>query len=89
MEFEFDVNKSASNFDKHGINFEEAKKIWDDPFRIEIPARSTDEERTMVIGMIKQEIWSGIICQREKIIRIISVRKASRNEREIYYSSGI
>jgi uncharacterized DUF497 family protein len=45
MDFEFDTNKSQSNKAKHGIDFEAAQALWDDPDLIEIPARTADEPR--------------------------------------------
>jgi uncharacterized DUF497 family protein len=84
MPFEFDEQKSISNKTKHGVDFVEAQKLWNDPERVEIPARNLDESRTMIIGRIGKEIWSGIYTIRNKCIRIISVRKARENEKEIY-----
>ena len=52
MDFDFDPNKSAVNKAKHGIDFIEAQVLWDDPNLIEIPARVTDETRSLVIGII-------------------------------------
>jgi uncharacterized protein len=80
MEFEYDHNKSVSNLEKYGINFEEAQNIWDDNYRIEISARTSDEQRSLVIGSIDRIIWSAIITIRKNSIRIISVRKARKNE---------
>ena len=45
MEFEFDKRKSLINLKKHGIDFIEAQALWNDPDRIEIPAKTIDEER--------------------------------------------
>ena len=45
MEFEFDVRKSRSNKKKHGIDFVEAQRLWNDPDVIVIPAHTTDEPR--------------------------------------------
>ncbi len=73
--FEFDEKKSQINLAKHGIDFIEAQRIWDDPDFIEAQAKSTDEPRFMVIGRIRETHWSGIITYREEKIRIISVRR--------------
>jgi len=89
MLFEFDKKKSIVNRSKHGIDFIEAQRIWNDPERVEIPARNMDEARYMVIGRIRKEIWTAIYTVRNKNIRIISVRKARDNEKEIYESLGI
>ena len=61
MEFEFDRRKSESNKKKHGIDFTEAHALWDDPDLLEIPARTMDESRFLIVGRIKvtvQALWS-------------------------------
>ena len=50
MTFEFDLNKSESNKNKHGIDFVEAQTLWDDPDLIEVPAKTVDEPRFLVVG---------------------------------------
>jgi len=52
MKFEFDPAKSAANRQKHGIDFEEAHALWNDPNLLEAPAFSTDEQRYLVVGLI-------------------------------------
>ncbi len=86
MDFEFDEQKSISNKLKHGIDFIEAQRLWSDPERVEIPAKISDEVRFMIIGRIGSAIWSDIYTIRNKKIRIISVRKARKDEKEIYES---
>lgn len=85
--FEFDENKSKSNFDKHGIDFIEAQTIWEDQDLLEIPAKTTDEPRFLVIGKIQNKYWSAVITYRLKKVRIISVRRARIEEIELYESS--
>ena len=84
MEFDFDARKSEENKRKHGIDFLEAQALGDDPDLIEIPARTVDEPRYLVIGRIKDKHWSGIITYRDEKIRIISVRRSRKEEVEIY-----
>jgi len=84
MAFEFDLNKSKKNKDKHQIDFEEAQKLWEDPDMIEIPIKTSDEPRYLVIGTIAGKQWSGIITYREENIRIISVRRSRKEEVMIY-----
>jgi uncharacterized DUF497 family protein len=84
VDFEFDENKSAANFAKHGINFPDAKALWNDDNLIEIPANSLDEERYLVIGKMAGKHYSGVITYRKGNIRIISVRHSSKKEIEIY-----
>jgi uncharacterized DUF497 family protein len=86
MEFIWDPKKSAKNERKHGIDFEEAQVLWEDPSRLEIPAKTEDEPRTMVIGKINDILWSAVITYRGKTTRIISVRRASKNEVLLYES---
>ena len=84
--FEFDPVKSISNKTKHGIDFTEAQVLWDDPALIEIPVKTSDEPRFLVIGKIDDKYWSGIITYREEKIRIISVRRSRPEEVTIYES---
>ena len=84
MEFEFDSQKSEKNKRKHGIDFIEAQLLWEDADFIEIPARTEDEPRFLVIGEIHGKHWSGIITRRDDRIRIISVRRSRRKEIELY-----
>lgn len=84
MDFEFYDNKSKSNKKKHKIDFNEALKLWNDPDLIEIPIKTGDEPRYLVIGKISGKHWSGIITYREEKIRIISVRRSRKEEVELY-----
>jgi len=84
MEFEFDNGKSSINKQKHGIDFYEAQAIWDDPDYIIIPAKTIDEPRFLIVGKIGSNHWSAIITYRNENIRIISVRRSRKEEREIY-----
>ncbi|MGA2061740.1 MAG: BrnT family toxin [Thermoguttaceae bacterium] len=86
MEFEYDLKKSKANKKKHGIDFVEAQALWEDPNLMEIPAKTSDEPRFLVIGLISDQHWSGVITYRGEKIRIISVRRARTEEVEIYES---
>ena len=87
MDFEFDTAKSAANLEKHGIDFIRAQALWNDPDRLEIPARSLDESRTQVIGRIGNAVWSAFITHRGDRTRIISVRRARDEEEAAYLQS--
>ncbi|MCL5986953.1 MAG: BrnT family toxin [Actinobacteria bacterium] len=87
MEYEFDPNKSKSNKQKHGIDFYEAQGLWNDIDFIEIPVKTSDEPRFLVIGKISGKHWSGVITYRSEKIRIISVRRSRKEEVDIYESS--
>ena len=84
MEFDFDKRKSQINKKKHGIDFIEAQALWNDPDRVEIPAKTIDEERFLIIGKISEKHWSTIITYRKEKVRIISARRSRKEEIEIY-----
>jgi len=86
IKFEFDLEKSVANREKHGIDFVQAQAIWGDTDYIEIPLKADDEMRFMVIGMIEGKVWSGIITYRGESVRIISVRRSRKEEIAIYES---
>jgi len=80
MKFEYDPSKSDSNKIKHGIDFEEAQVIWEDPDRLLVPARTQGELRFVLIGKIKDKHWSAVFTMRAEAVRIISVRRSRKNE---------
>jgi uncharacterized DUF497 family protein len=84
LDFEWDPAKSAANLAKHGIDFVTAQALWEDPDRLEIDARSIDEARTQVIGMIGPTVWSAFATLRGDRVRIISVRRARHEEENAY-----
>jgi uncharacterized DUF497 family protein len=87
MECEYDPEKSDSNKTKHGIDFITAQELWSDPDLIEIPVKVSDEPRFLIIGKIQQKHWSCVITYRNDRIRIISVRRARKEEIDIYEST--
>jgi uncharacterized DUF497 family protein len=82
--FEFDEAKSLANLAKHGIDFIDAQRLWEDSSLVEIQAKSSDESRFLVIGIIDSKFWSAVITYRGEIIRIISVRRSRQSEVELY-----
>ena len=84
MRFEFDPRKIAANEHKHGIDFVAAQAMWMDDSLVEIPAKTIDEPRWLVIARIGSKAWSAVITQRFDVIRIISVRRARSEEIAIY-----
>ena len=93
MRFVWDEAKNRANEAKHGVNFEVAKLVFDDPFHISIPDRHEyGEERWSTIGLV----WSVSILvvihtyveQNEEVVRIISARRATSRERERYEEKG-
>lgn len=86
MNFEFDSAKSKTNKNKHGIDFTEAQALFSDPDLLEIPAKTTEEQRFLVVGKIDEKHWAGIITYRDQNIRIISVRRVRNEEISLYES---
>jgi len=84
VQFEFDPHKSAANREKHGIDFFAAQAMWLDESLLEIPAKTTDEARWLVIARVGSKAWSAVITRRLDVIRIISVRRARHEEIELY-----
>lgn len=84
--FEFDIAKSESNRAKHGLDFVEAQSLWNDPMLLEIPAKTDDEPRYLVIGSIDGKHWSAVITYRGSNVRLISVRRARKEEVALYES---
>ena len=84
MDFEFDPEKSEANAKKHGIDFESAQLLWDDPDRLQVPARTQGEVRFMLIGRIGGKHWSAICTMRGDRIRIVSVRRSRKGEVDGY-----
>ncbi|MDA8038697.1 MAG: BrnT family toxin [Actinomycetota bacterium] len=84
MEFEFDAEKSMANWAKHEIDFVQAQDLWEDPDRVEVPARTAGEARWLVIGRIGKVHWSAVVTYRDRRVRIISVRRSRSEEVKIY-----
>lgn len=87
MNFEWDDNKAAANFKKHGISFEEAATVWSDYFNIEFfdPDHSEGESRYLMIGESKSKRLLIIsFTERENRVRIISARELTPAERRDY-----
>jgi uncharacterized DUF497 family protein len=83
-DFEFDVKKSLANKSKHGIDFVEGQALWLDDRRLEVPARTEDEPRFLVIGMIGEKHWSAVVTYRGDKTRIISIRPSRESEVKAY-----
>jgi uncharacterized DUF497 family protein len=68
------------------MDFVEAQAIWADQRRLEIPARTKDEPRFLVIGSIAGVHWSAAVTYRGERVRLISVRRARDEEVKLYES---
>ena len=89
IKFEWDENKNQTNIRKHKVSFEEAQTVFNDPEAILIhdPDHSDEEDRFILLGFSKQ-INLLIVCHcyrsDDDIIRIISARKADKDETKQY-----
>lgn len=91
MKFEWSQEKSISNLQKHGVSFEEAREVFDDPFHIsKLDARfDYCEERWITLGATASEKILVVVNMffdehGEEIVRIISARRANKSEKEFY-----
>lgn len=90
-ELEWDDNKAASNIEKHGVSFEEARAVFRDPFAIELLDDRMDygEERYILLGMAHGSVLVVVYTERQSRNRIISARKAEPNEQKFYYEKNL
>ena len=84
--FEFDETKNQTNLKKHGIDFVDAQLLWNDPRLLAIPAKTEDEPRYLVIGVINNKHWSAVITYRKANVRLVSVRRSRTEEIALYES---
>ncbi len=87
MKFEWDENKAAVNLSKHGISFEEARTVFDDPLYVDFydPDHSDEEDRYIIVGESQPgNLLIVSYTERADFIRLISARKVTRVEREVY-----
>ncbi|MGA3263877.1 MAG: BrnT family toxin [Terracidiphilus sp.] len=91
MEFEWDPAKAETNLRKHRVPFLKASEVFKDGNRLERPDASGDydEERWIVIGRVERTILSVVYTQRGQRIRLISARRATRNEQRTYWTGDI
>jgi uncharacterized protein len=87
MKFEWDEQKNQLNQQKHGVAFEEAQEVFDDPFYVDFydPEHSDDEHRYLIIGYSQQQrLLIAAYTERADTIRLISARQATRKEKQVY-----
>ena len=91
FEFEWDTFKAQANLEKHGVTFFKALKVFRDPFRQEQPETAIDygEDRWITLGCVDNSILYVVFTKRREGIRLISARKATRNEQRIYWDGHL
>ena len=94
LRFEWNKKKDKVNTKKHGVSFDEARTVFYDEYAIQFfdPEHSEDEDRFLLLGS-SFKLQTLVIChcfrKEETIIRIISARKADKDEEQIYWSNRI
>ena len=88
--FEWNAQKASANLAKHGVSFETARRVFDDPIAVDIEDRSANygEVRRRIVGLGNGLVLTVIYTERSEVIRIISARKATRAERKEYDDNG-
>tara|TARA_Y100001935_G_scaffold4598_1_gene3576 strand:- start:581 stop:850 length:270 start_codon:yes stop_codon:yes gene_type:complete len=84
MKYEWDENKNRLNIEKHFIDFNDAKEIFNDGCRLEYMVHKNNEDRVVVIGKVNDVVIVVVYTMRHKNIRLISARMARRIERKEY-----
>ncbi len=84
--FEWDENKRLFNLSKHGIDFIDAVNVFMDLNRIEFESVRRGELRYQTIGSVNNVVLLIVYTYRKNVIRLISARRASKNEREAYFT---
>jgi uncharacterized DUF497 family protein len=86
MRFEFDPDKAANNVEKHGVSFADAEGVFEDPLAMHRPDPDAEsEERSVAVGLGNAgQILMVVYTTHDEVIRLISVRRATRHEVKDY-----
>jgi uncharacterized DUF497 family protein len=87
LAFEWNDQKASENLRRHGVSFELAMKVFDDPFAIERIDDRYDygEERLAIVGMVRDDLLFVVYTERNDRIRLISARRATNDEQDDYF----
>ena len=90
LKFEWNKSKAKDNFERHGVTFEMAKEVFKDPFAVEFLDDRQDygEERFVIFGMVDGEVLYVAYIERDETIRMISARRATKDEEENYFKQN-
>ena len=90
VQFEWDDNKAAVNLAKHGVSFERARLVFSDPFGVGTydTRDDYDEDRFTQVGMVEGVLLFAAYTERDERIRIISARRATRDEQDDYFQQN-
>jgi uncharacterized DUF497 family protein len=90
LKVEWSEPKAKLNYAKHGVSFDLAKEVFNDPFAIEFLDDRQDygEERLVMMGMVEGRLFYVVYTERADAIRLISARRATKNEQETYFKEN-
>jgi uncharacterized protein len=88
VKFEWDPAKAKANIARHGVSFEAAQAVFTDLQALELLDDWTEEERWRLLGRATSDILLVVYTERGERVRIISARKASKREQEVYREQG-
>lgn len=88
--FEWSKRKAKENYAKHGVSFELATQVFKDPFAVEFLDDREDygEKRFVILGMAEGYVLYVAYTERTEALRLISARRATRYEQEIYFENN-
>ena len=89
-EFDWHPAKARRNYNDHGVTFDKARQAFADPFMVEILDEREDygEERVLLLGMVEGQLLSVIYTERKGRFRLISARRASKDEQDHYFTKN-
>mgnify|MGYP001558170351 CR=1 FL=1 len=87
-DFEWDAAKAASNIEKHGISFPEAATVFADPFAVFLDDGSGHGPMLVIGTSLRERVLCVVHVQRGDRDRIISARRATTGERDVYEAGG-
>lgn len=89
MRYIFDQKKQAANLKKHGFDFDDAPQVIESGRTVTFEDRrfDYDEQRFITLGVLRDDVVVIATAETDETIRVISMRKAERNEEKIYYDN--
>lgn len=84
MRLEWDEHKRLANFEKHGLDFLDASKIFETT-HVAVPSNHSSEQRFLAIGLLQGRFVTVVYTMRGAAIRIISFRRSRHEERQKYH----
>ena len=88
MRFEFDPKKSRLNWERHGIDFEEAQALWEESHVISAAKTVADEVRYTLLALMNGDCWAAVFTMRGEVVRLISCHRADGRLERIYEDQG-